>query len=114
MSRSIDRAEPATSTPVETPTTEPTPARTPILGQTDTSAETTPPAEEIGERQARTDQEYPLEAPAQAAHAEQYDPSYHSVREVKEHLAQVHDPEERDRIKQAEEAGRGRKGILKA
>jgi len=79
-----------------------------------THPETTPPAEEIGERQARTDQEYPLEAPAQAAHAEQYDPSYHSVREVKEHLAQVHDPEERDRIKQAEEAGRGRKGILKA
>ena len=46
VSRSIDRTEPATSTPVEAPTTEPTPDRTPILGQTDTPAETTPPAAE--------------------------------------------------------------------
>lgn len=53
-------------------------------------------------------------AAAEAVHSEQYDPSYHSVREVNEHLAAEHDDEERERVLQAERDGRGRKGILKA
>src|SRR6478609_4913065 len=46
VSRSIDRTELVTSTTVEAPATEPTPARTPLLSQTDTSAENTPSAGE--------------------------------------------------------------------
>jgi len=52
--------------------------------------------------------------PAQAVHDQQYDPSYHTVVEVKAHLAQEHDPEEKERVLQAERDGRARKGILEA
>lgn len=80
-----------------------------------TRPETTPePEEAVEQREPPPDQEYPPEAPAEAVHAAEYDPSYHSVREVNEHLAQEHDDEERERVLQAERDGRGRKGILKA
>ena len=48
--------------------------------------------------------------PAEAVHLEQYDPSYHSTREVKEYLATVHDPEERERIIESERNGQGTEG----
>ena len=73
---------------------------------------TTP--EEPEAKEPAPDQEYAPEAPAEAVHSEQYDPSYHTVREVNEYLAQVHDPEEKERILQAERDDRGRKGIVEA
>ena len=54
VSLSIDRTEPASSTTVEPPATESTPARTPIVGQTDTSEETNPPVAEDTSRETRT------------------------------------------------------------
>ena len=54
VSLSIDRTEPASSTTVEPPATESTPARTPIVGQTDTSEETNPPVAENTSRETRT------------------------------------------------------------
>jgi len=47
VSASIDRTLTATSTAIEAPTTDPTPARTPIRGQLDTSAESTDAADSI-------------------------------------------------------------------
>lgn len=58
--------------------------------------------------------EVAAEQAGEATHSGQYDPTYHTVREVNEHLAQEHDPEERERILGVEEANRGRKGILEA
>jgi hypothetical protein len=80
-----------------------------------TRPETTPEPEELREqKEPPADQEFPPEAPAEAVQADQYDPSYHTVLEVNEHLAAEHDEEERERILQAERDGRGRKGILEA
>lgn len=41
----------------------------------------------------------------------EYDPSAHNVTEVQAHLAKA-DPDEFQRVKAAEQAGQGRKGIL--
>lgn len=52
-------------------------------------------------------------SPAQAVHDDQYDPSYHTVVEVNAYLASA-DPEERERVLEAERNGKARKGILEA
>jgi hypothetical protein len=54
------------------------------------------------------------EQAAEATHTGQYDPTYHTVVEVNEHLAQEPDEEERERILAVERDNRGRKGILEA
>jgi hypothetical protein len=69
---------------------------------------TTPEPED---REVGEDEEAP---PAEAVHLDQYDPSYHSVREVNAHLAQIHDPEEKERVLEAERSGKARKGILES
>jgi len=50
--------------------------------------------------------------PAQAVHDDTYDPTYHTVVEVKAYLAHTHDPDEKERILEVERSNRGRKGIL--
>jgi hypothetical protein len=50
---------------------------------------------------------------AESVHSGLYDPSYHSPSEVNEHLATERDPEERERVLEAERNGKARKGILK-
>jgi hypothetical protein len=74
-----------------------------------THPETTPePTQETSTESGAGEDEVPH--PAEAVHSEEYDPSYHTVVEVKAYLAEH--PEERERILAMEEAGRARKGIL--
>jgi len=75
--------------------------------------ETTPSGDELAEEQkerAEATEEPDTPPPAEAVHVDEYDPSYHTVVEVKAYLAEH--PEERERVLEMEEAGRGRKGIL--
>jgi hypothetical protein len=76
-----------------------------------TRPETTPDEPETTD-EPLPGEEYSRTAPAASVHDELYDPSYHTVREVNEYLAQVHDPEEKERILQSERDNRGRKGIV--